>query len=429
MLRRDPAEREEVEDALVDGDVPYQRGTAQAALRNRDFRIVYAGTFASNVGTWMQNVILGAYMLDVTGKGSWVSLVFFAQLGPLLFLSLTGGALADTVDRRRLLVTLQLIQGVLSLGLAAIVWRTDSSPWVIVGIVFAIGIANALGAPGLSSILPTLVPREDMPGAVALMSVQMNLSRVIGPAIGGLIYTSLDAGPVFAINAATYLFAVLGLVWARYAGRTNAVIDERGIARLLSGVRIARRDPLIRHVLITLATFSFFSLPFVGIMGVIAKFNLGIAPKSGEFGLLYATFGLGAALGAVTVGTVLATRSKVGLLRAGFIAFAVVLAAFALVRNAAMAFPVVALLGYVYFLVVTCLSTVLQDHLPNEARGRVMALWIMGFGGTVPLGVLAAGPFSEHHSTEVLLLGAAWAVVLAIWSNAERLRRKGASDV
>jgi MFS family permease len=431
MLRpRDEAELEQVEDALVDGDVAYQRGTAQAALRHRDFRIVYAGTFASNVGTWMQNVILGAYMLDTTGKGSWVSLVFFAQLGPLLFLSLAGGALADTVDRRRLLVTLQLIQGILSLGLAAIVWTTPSlSPWVIVAIVFAIGIANALGAPGLSSILPTLVPREDMPGAVALMSVQMNLSRVIGPAIGGLIYTSLDAGPVFAINAATYLFAVTGLVWARYAARANSVVDERGIARLLSGARIARRDPLIRHVLVTLATFSFFSLPFVGIMGVIAKFNLGIAPKSGEFGLLYATFGLGAALGAVTVGTVLATRSKVGLLRVGFFAFAIVLAAFAVVRNPALAFPVVALLGYVYFLVVTCLSTVLQDHLPNEVRGRVMALWIMGFGGTVPLGVLAAGPFSEHHSTEVLLVGAAWALVLALWSNAERLRRKGASDV
>ncbi|HYL53179.1 MAG TPA: MFS transporter, partial [Acidimicrobiia bacterium] len=112
-LRRDSAELEEVEDALVDGDVPYRRGTAQAALRHRDFRIVYVGTFASNVGTWMQNVILGAFMLDLTGKGSWVSLVFFAQLGPLLFLSLTGGALADTVDRRRLLVSLQLVQGVL----------------------------------------------------------------------------------------------------------------------------------------------------------------------------------------------------------------------------------------------------------------------------------------------------------------------------
>src|SRR3954469_8770758 len=192
MLPRDQGELEEVEDALVDGDVPYRRGTAQAALRHRDFRIVYAGTFASNVGTWMQNIILGAYILDLTNKGSWVSLVFFAQLGPLLFLSLTGGALADTVDRRRLLVTLQVAQGVLSFGLAAVAWSVDPSKGIIVALVFAIGIANALGAPGLAAILPTLVPREDLPGAVALASVQMNLSRVIGPAIGGIIYTQLD---------------------------------------------------------------------------------------------------------------------------------------------------------------------------------------------------------------------------------------------
>src|SRR5436189_3256177 len=167
LRRREEAELEEVEDALVDGDVPYRRGTAQAALRHRDFRIVYAGTFASNVGTWMQNIILGAYILDLTNKGSWVSLVFFAQLGPLLFLSLTGGALADTVDRRRLLVSLQVIQGVLSFVLAAVAWKSHPSKALIVVLVFAIGITNALGSPGLTSILDTIVPCVAIPSLVA----------------------------------------------------------------------------------------------------------------------------------------------------------------------------------------------------------------------------------------------------------------------
>src|SRR6185437_11187757 len=110
VLEREEAAREQMEDALVDGDVPFERGTAQAALRHRNFRIVYFGTFASNIGTWMQNVVLGAYALKLTGSSAFVGLVFFAQLGPLLFLSTTGGALADTVDRRKLLVTLQLLQ-------------------------------------------------------------------------------------------------------------------------------------------------------------------------------------------------------------------------------------------------------------------------------------------------------------------------------
>src|SRR3954454_5741749 len=238
VQRREEFELEEVEDALVDGDLPYQRGTAQAALRHRNFRIVWFGTFASNIGTWMQNVVLGAYAFDLTHKGSYVSLLYFGQLGPLLFLSMWGGVLADVVDRRRLLVSLQVVQGVLSFGLAGVALAADPSHALVAVIVFAIGIANALGAPGLSAILPTLVPREDLPGAVALTSVQMNLSRVIGPAIGGVLYASFSAGLVFGLNAFTYVFAVIGLVWARYPRHTDAKILERGAARVLSGVRI-----------------------------------------------------------------------------------------------------------------------------------------------------------------------------------------------
>jgi MFS family permease len=428
MLRpREESELEQVEDALVDGDVPYQRGTAQAALRHSDFRKVFFGVFASNIGTWMQNVVLTAYALKLTHSGAYASLIFFAQLGPLLFLSLWGGVLADVVDRRRFLVSAQVAQGIGSLALAGVVVaQSDPSRTLLVAIVFAIGIANAIGAPGLSAILPTLVPREDLGGAVALASVQMNLSRVIGPAIGALVWTAFGAGWVFFINALTYAFAVAGLLWAHYARRANANIEERGWRRLLSGVRIAKRDPLLSHILITLFTFSFFCLAFVGIMPQIATHNLGMNTKSLQYGLLYACFGLGAALGATTVGTVLASRNKANLLRPGFFAFAAVLTVFALLQNPGPAYFVVALLGYVYFVVITCLSTVLQERLDDRERGRVMALWIMGFGGTVPVGVLVAGPFSNNFVTAVLLVGVVWACVLAAWSNARTMQRKAA---
>jgi MFS family permease len=428
MLRpREESELEQVEDALVDGDVPYQRGTAQAALRHRDFRIVYSGVFASNIGTWMQNVVLGAYALKLTGSGAYVGLVFFAQLGPLLFLSLWGGVLADVVDRRRFLVSAQVAQGLLSFVLAAVAFSPDPSRVAIVVIVFAIGIANAIGAPGLSALLPTLVPRDDLPGAVALASVQMNLSRVIGPIIGAALYARFSVGWVFAVNAVTYVFAVIGLLWARYARFANANIEERGLARLLSGFRIVRRDPLLTHVIITLFTFSFFSLAFVGIMPQIAEHNLGVDPRSLEYGVLYACFGIGAALGATTVGTLLASRDKAHLLRPGFYAFALVLGVFAFTRAEAWAIPIAALLGYTYFVVITCLSTVLQERCDDHERGRVMALWIMGFGGTVPLGVLVAGPFSTKHVSAVLLVGVVWAIVLGTWASARTLARKAAA--
>jgi predicted MFS family arabinose efflux permease len=419
-------ELEDVEDALVDGDVAYQRGTAGAALRHRNFRIVYFGTFASNIGTWMQNVILGVYALRLTGSGFYVGLLYFGQLGPLLFLSMMGGALADRVDRRRYLVSLQLLQGLLSFGLALVAWTAHPSTVAIAVLVFAIGIANALGAPGLSAILPTLVPPEDINGAVSLASMQMNLSRVIGPAIGALIFTGSHAGPVFALNAATYLFAVAGLMWARYPRYVSTSPENREDRGFLSGVRIARADPVVRYVLLTLFSFSFFSVTFVGIMPLISTYHLHLS--SLLYGFLYATFGIGAAAGALTVGTVLAQRSKVALLRPGFVAFAIVVASFGLVINKPAAFAIVAVLGYVYFLVVTCLSTILQKQLRDEERGRVMALWIMVFGGTVPLGVLVAGPFAKSYSPAVLLIGAAWALVLSFGASARLLRAKGAPD-
>jgi MFS family permease len=396
-------------------------------LRHRDFRIIYLCTFASNIGTWMQNVVLGAFAYKLTGNGAFVSLLYFCQLGPLLFLSMWGGVLADAVDRRRLLVSAQVAQGLLSLGLAFAAFAPDPPLTVITVLVLAVGIANALGAPGMSAVLPTLVPREDLTGAVALTSIQMNLSRVIGPAIGGVLYATLGsegAAWVFAINAATYGFAVVGLLWAVYPRRTTTEIAEEGLRKVLSGVRIARRDPYIAQLLMTLASFSFFSVTFVGIMPQIAQNSLGIDPKSWQYGALYAVFGTGAALGATSVGTLLAEREKIELLRPGFVVFAALLTVFALLSSPAAAYGVVAVLGAAYFHVITCLSTALQQHLDDDERGRVMALWIMGFGGTVPLGVLAAGPFTDHNVRSVMLVGVAWALVLAVWSDPQRLVRK-----
>lgn len=409
---------EDATDALVDGDRVLVRGTAQAALAHREFRIVWGGTFASNIGTWMQNVLLGAYGYQLTHSATYVGLLFFAQLGPLLVLSNVGGVLADVLDRRRLLLCTQVQQLIFSIVLAVVVTADHPSRIVLFLCVLVIGIGNAMGAPALSAILPTLVPKPDLPGAVSLQSVQMNLSRVIGPAIGAAIYTSVGVAPVFFINAGTYLFAIAALLsvdYPRHPAKRGAgsVLDRLG-----EGFRIARADPLIRRVLVILFSMSFFSLAFIGLMPAIAAKSFGIAPRSVEYGVLYAVFGLGAALGAVSVGTWFASVAKDRLVRPAFLAFAVLLAAFALVRAPWAAFTVAPLLGYAYFVVITSLSTVLQSHIDDAVRGRVVALWIMGFGGTVPVGVLVGGVVAHETSiTFVLLVGAVAAVVLAAYAD------------
>ncbi|HZQ27784.1 MAG TPA: MFS transporter [Acidimicrobiales bacterium] len=417
-FRTEPAP--DATDATVDGDAPFTPGSARAALAHRDFRIVWLGALGSNVGTWMQNVALGVFGYQLTHSAQFVALLGFAQLGPLLILSAVGGALADVVDRRRLLVWCQAEQMVLSFLLAWVVMGHNPSKIAVVACVLAVGVGNALNAPTFAAILPSLVGRRDLAGAVSLQSVQLNVSRVVGPAIGGLLLPSIGAAGVFALNGVTYLFAIATLlvVHPPAAARGGAGDGPSGWRRLVGGFAVARTNRVVRRSLVTMATMSFFSLPFIGLMPVLADRNLGINPKSAAYGALYAAFGLGAALGAVAVGTVLVHQPKPRLVRVSLGAFAVSLLGFAFLRNAVAAYPVVLVVGLTYFTMVTALSTHLQETIDNAVRGRVMALWIMSFGGTVPVGLLAGGWLAARTSiTAVVALGAAFAAVLTLFAD------------
>ena len=156
-----------------------------------------------------------------------------------------------------------------------------------------------------------------------------------------------------------------------------------------------------------MVVFSFFCLPIAVLMPVLAHDDLGIAENTVAYGLLYATFGAGAVVGALSIGTFLARRSLEGIVRVGLGGFAVTLAAFGLLRTAPPAYPVAFLLGLFYFATVTSLATVLQSRLDDGVRGRVMALWVMAFGGTVPLGAIVAGPLSGAIGISAVVLGGA----------------------
>ena len=411
---------EEIEDALVEGDRALAPGSARAALRHATFRRVFYGSFLSNIGTWMQNVVLGALAYDLTDSPTFVGVVLFAQLGPLLLLSVVGGAVADAVDRRRLLSSVAATQLALSFVLAAVAAPDRPSEIALVAVVFAIGIGQALFNPAYSAMLPQLVDRRDLPGAIALHSAQMNGSRVVGPVIGALLDSAFGASTVFAVNGVSYLFVIASLVSVRLPAPVIHADGPRGLRRLGAGFAVARRDRLVRRCLVTIATFSLVSLTFVGQLPVVAERNLGIDERSSAYGALYACLGVGAVLGALSIGTVFASSSKERIVRVALVAYAAALAAFALVGVPALAYPVVLVVGLAYFAFITSLSTVLQSGLADHERGGVMALWIMGFGGTVPIGNLIAGPIIEATSiTTVMLVGAACALALSSYARLE----------
>jgi MFS family permease len=417
----DDATVEEFEDAIVDGDRTFAPGSARAALRYPVFRRIFAGAFLSNIGTWMQNVVLGALAYDLTESPTFVGVVLFAQLGPLLLFSVVGGALADTVDRKRLLISVALSQLVLSFVLAAVAAPERPNEVALVVVVFAIGIAQALFNPAYSAMLPQLVGRADLPGAIALHSAQMNGSRVIGPVIGALLDSWIGAPVVFAVNGVTYLFVVWSLLSVHLPAPLVTDAAHRGLRRLGAGLAVARRDVVVRRCLVTIATFSLVALTFVGQFPVVAERNLGIDERSTAYGALYACFGVGAVAGALSIGTVFSQSSKERIVQVALVAYSAALTAFALVRTPALAYPIVLVVGLTYFAFITSLSTVLQQNLSDHERGGVTALWIMGFGGTVPIGNLLAGPIIEATSiTAVMLVGAVCALALAPYARLVR---------
>ncbi len=388
-------------------------GTALDALGHRDFRRVFVGSFISNVGRWMQNVVLGAFAWDLTHSPTFVGLVVFAQLGPMLALSVVGGALADALDRRHLLLATQAWQAAWTTLLAVLVADGEIDEVQLVALVAVIGVGQAVFAPTWSAVVPTLAGPGNLQAAIALNSTQINATRVVGPAIGGVLYAELGASPVFAINAVTYVF-VIGALLLVTIPRTTDPTGDRGWARLTSGFRIARGDRVVGRSLVVMASFAFFCLPFIGQMPVLAELNLGIEVDTRAYGVLYACFGVGAVLGSLSVGTLLRRIPRVRTMRVTLVGFGLALAALALVRTPSAAYPLIVAVGFLYLATVTSLTTHVQSLIDDAVRGRVMALWTMSFGGVVPLANLVAGPLIELTSvTTVLLVGALAAAALS----------------
>jgi MFS family permease len=408
---------EEAEEAMVDGDRTVEVSAVRSALRNRDFRTMWLSSLGSTVGTWMQNVILAAYVYTVTRSAWLVSLVGFANLVPQLLFATFGGVIADMFDRKKLVFWLSLEQMLGSLAIAWIVRTPNFSQPALLIAVFAVGTGAALQGPVFLAVTPSLVPQKDLPGAISLNSVSMNVSRVIGPAIGSVLYVFVGASWVFVLNAATYMFIMIGITYVRVP-RFERRQGESRIDRLVGGFRYVRRDPVVFRAVSTVFLFSVVCMPFIVVFPVVASLDLGVSTKSTTYGLLYATFGLGAVVGALSIGTFLAGHQIEKVVRMSFVGFGLCLATYVSLTSAAPAFPVGFLLGFFYFATVTSLSTVFQSRLTHEIRGRVSAVWMMCFGGTVPVSGLLAGWIIGYTGVNaVVYFGAAFAIFLAWYAD------------
>lgn len=378
-------------------------GTPLDALADPPFRRVFFGAFASSIGTWMQNVALLLFAYQLTADASFVGAITFAQLGPMLFMTPLGGIVADRSRHKTILIVANLVQGLLSGCLAWLVLSEHTTKLGLLAIVAGIGSAGAFASPAAQAALPHLARPENLGGAIAVNSASLNLSRVIGPILSAVPWLRSPA-LVFGVNAATYLFAIAAIGSVKFPPRNTT--SDQGSNRIREGFVIVIRHRRIRAILVTVAMYSFGSLAFIYHMVGFSESQLGTTPA--QYRWLFASFGTGAALGAILTGFLGRRFPPERTVGAALLAFAISLSGFALYRGSILlSAALVAAAGLTYFVAITSLSTMLQRLLDARIRGRVMSLWMMAWAGMVPVGSLVAGIAIDHSEYQTVFLGGA----------------------
>jgi MFS family permease len=384
---------------------PRRLATMFRSLRYRDFAFFWTGNFLSNIGTWMQNLALGWLVLEITNSPFLLGLNGFLGSVPLLFFSLPGGAIADRLNRRKLMLGTQTTMMVMALILAILTSVRLITITEILVISFITGLASALNAPAYQAVVLDLVPRQDLTNAVALNSAQFNMSRAIGPTLAGLALGWLGAAGCFYLNSVSFLALIIALL-AITVPRHSAKQGPSVWAAMVEGLRFVGRN---RTIIILLSVPSFLSLlglPFVVLMPVFARDLLHVGASG--LGYLMAGAGLGAVMSALTLAAQSGIRQRRKYIVGCAAVFALALLLLAHAKSFEWAFLLLVVLGATMVGALTLTNSSLQLSSPPELRGRIMSMYNLSVLGLAPLGSLQAGAVAEALGVRfALTLGAA----------------------
>jgi MFS family permease len=383
-----------------------------ASLRHRDYLLFWSGSFISNIGTWLQATALLWFVKESTGSDAWVGLVNLANFLPVFLFILPAGYLADTRDRKKLVLAGFWVMLMASLALGVFSSLGVTRLPVILSFVFITGTAYTFCLPAGNTLLPDLVEKDEMLNAVALSSAQYNLGRVIGPALGGLVISSLSVAAAFYMNAASFLCVVVLVMLVRTSFPPREK-DGRGmLPHIREGLAYARARRWMVVILAALGLATFFGYAATVLYPALARDVLGRG--AGAYGLLLSCTGIGAALGAPLV-TLLNRRLAERFLIAGAVTG---LGLFVLGLGLSRAYWLSCLMamgtGCCYLVLGACVNTVLQARSRPGMRGRVVSLYSMLGLGMFPLGGMLLGWLADARGAPFALgLGGAACLGLA----------------
>ncbi|MFB6397240.1 MFS transporter [Polymorphospora lycopeni] len=367
--------------------------SAWAPLRVTAFRSLWLAVLGSNIGAWMQTVGAQWLLVDEPGATTLVALVQTASMLPVLLLALPAGALADTFDRRRLLIAVQAFLFVVGVALTALTAAGRMPPALLLGLTFALGVGQALTLPAWQAVIPELVPRPQLQSASALGSISINLARAVGPAIAGVLVARAGVAVVFAVNAASFLVFTLVLLRWRAPRQAGGDHPERFLAALRAGGRYVRHSPVVRRILLRATLFIVPGTALWALLPLIASVRLGLG--SSGYGLLLAALGVGAVAGAFVLPRLRAWLSASQLLLAAGLVFG---AALLVVGAVPRPLPVTVALvpaGMAWLTVLSSVNASMQLFLPGWVRARGMSMWQIVFAGGQALGALAWGALAQ----------------------------------
>ena len=373
-----------------------------AALHYRDFRVLWLGALTSTIGTWMQKVTQNWLVLTLAGPASAFYLGLDAFLGeaPILLFTLIGGVIADRRDRRQLLLMSQYVQMTTAFVLAALVYWDVIRIWHVLALSTITGIAQAFGGPAYQSLIPLLVDKQHLPNAIALNSIQFNLSRVIGPLIAGAALAAFGMAACFGLNGLSFL-AVIAALLSLHVRHVPAPTRTSLREELQGGFAYVRRQPALIGLTFLACATTFLGTPILTFLPVFAQdvFRGGVS----QYTQLMAFAGAGAVTGALIVAWLGKYRQMGRTFLLLQIAFGVLVVLFAVTHvvwiNAVLLFGC----GACMVIVFATISSLVQLIVPNELRGRVVSIYLVAFRGGMPLGSLVGGYVATLTSAPIAL--------------------------
>ncbi|MDP9433465.1 MAG: MFS transporter [Actinomycetota bacterium] len=382
------------------------------SLRHRNYRLFAAGQLVSVTGTWMQRVAQDWLVLELTNdSGVALGIATGLQFLPMLLFGLYGGVLADRYDKRTLIMGTQAAMGVLALALGALVVSGEVELWHVYTLALLLGLAAAVEVPARQSFVVEMVGPADLPNAVSLNSATFNSGRVLGPAVAGVLISQLGTGPVFLLNAASYLAVLLALSAMRVADLARSELVPRRRGQLREGLAYVRADPELLLPLVLVAVVGTFGLNFQVTMALIAKqtFERG----AGAYGLLGTALAAGSLIGALLAAS-RSSRPRSRTLIGAALAFGVLEITVGLMPTYEAFLVMLIPTGIAILTFTTTANATVQLGARPDMRGRAMSLYVLVFLGGTPLGAPVIGWIaSEFGPRWGLILGGVISIVAA----------------